>query len=280
MENLNLQNSATNPTATTEAVEERSMFRHALPLAAPLISACLFIAAAQIPFIIDEGRTEALLMAASALVVVNAGAARYMTRDWRFGAPPSILAMGGFGYLLLAGNPMGRYLVIAGVVGLLAVFFTFLEKGGVSDSGVKPTVSADYGRLSLMMIAPGAFFLYAFGFALIEHQVLGRWLTTLLAAFLSAFLSWEALHDLAADSKTVRMVIGVAAVLGTQFFLALAFLPINHLVNAAVLAIVLSIVLQRSRDALKSVRDAAAFRRQVALSLLLIILILVTAQWL
>jgi len=257
------------------------MLGYALPLAAPIVNACLFIAAAQVPFMFREWRVEALFLLAASLVAVNYYAAKRMTGSWHFSVPPIMLAVGGFGYLLLVGNAFGRYLVIAGVVGMLAVFFAFLERKVVSvsqDGTIE--VPVEYGRLSLMMIAPATFFLFAFFFALIEHQVSSRWPLMVFTASLSFFLAWEALRKLEIAERPVKRLAGGIAILGLEFFLALSFLPINHLVNAAVLCILLSLFLQRARDALIVDSDAESFRRQVTVSSFLIILILVTAQWL
>lgn len=270
------------PNATVPAADgEKGLFGYALPLAAPIVSACLLIAAVQVPYVLERGRFEALVFLVLSLAAVNFFAARRMTGSRQFSVPPVMLAVGGFGYLMLVGNASGRYLVIAGVVALLAVFFTFLERRlAVVGDNAEREIPVEYGRLSLMMVAPATFFIYAFLFALIEHQVSRRVFMVMVAAALSSFLSWEAFRKMGTEERPIKPLILGIGLLGSEFFLALSFLPINHLVNAAVLCIMLSLLLQRAKETLIPERDESSFRRQAAFSLFLITLILITAQWL
>jgi hypothetical protein len=259
-----------------EGFAEKSVLEYALPLAVPIISLCLYIAAVQLPFILAYGRTGTLALIGLVLAVINAVAAQQLTGRWYHGIPSAMLAVGGFGYLMLIGGTAGRYLLIGVLCALLAVYFSFLERHGRPTTG---DVRLDYERLSLMMLAPSTFFLFTFGFALIEHQVVGRAWVTPVAALLMAFLTWEMVRRLRIAAPTVALLLAASAVLGAQFFLAVSLLPLSHLVSAAALVIVLSLALQRMHDAVAETVHEAAFRRQAAFSLLLLIAILVTAQW-
>jgi len=251
-------------------------FRHAVPFLAPLLLVCLFVAASQLSLVLERGRGAIIVTAAVLVTALGAIASFYLARSWRHSIPPAVLCLGAFGFVLIVESGLARYGITLAVAVLVAAFLSRLERHG---EGAELS-GADNERLVMMLLAPAAFFMLSFAFAAVEITSVPAWQmagpVALLAAFIIGEMTWRA----APDKRLGPLIPATAAVLAAEIFIALSVLPVRHVVNGAVAAILLSLVAHKVRDELESDSNPLQFRRHAALSVLLVVIILVTAQWL
>ncbi len=250
-----------------------------LPLAAPVVSLCAYLMASYLPFVLPYGRKITLGLLAVLLAGINAFAARHLTGSRRFALAPALLAVNALAFLTLLGSPLGRYLLIGAVTILLSVFYWFLDRHFVRRHDFAESTS-DYERLVSILHAPASFFLLAFMFALAEVGTAPSWLMAIVAGGLASFLTHEFTWNHRKEGASFKTLTVAVGVIGAELFLVMSLLPVRHIVSAAVVAIMLALVLHRLQDSLTPERDDVSFRRQAIFSILFIILILATAQWL
>jgi hypothetical protein len=251
--------------------------RHAVPLVASILIACVYVAGMQLPIIMSVYRVTALFLLAALAVALVAMATWVLDESWRGAMPLALLVLGGFGFLMTVSSDAARYGLSLLVAALCFYDLSRLESGHDAD---RPVGREGRERLALILLAPAVLFAYTFAFAVLEFTSVGvGWMALPVGLMTAAVIGEMVWHAQRTGAYAWRLP-AFAAVLGMEFFVTLSFLPLKHLVNGAVMAILLSLFAHKVRDALAPSAEPLAYRRHVALSILLIAVILVTAQWL
>ena len=266
------------PSAPVEAPtgNEGAWFRLSVPYLAAILLVCVYIASFQLPFVMESGRLVTLVILGAVATAIAGVSAFYLVRQLRAAVPPMVLSLGAFGFLMLVTTDFGRYGLTVIVAILVGIYLAYLEN---RPAVLTAEQAADEERLVLVLLAPAIFFVLAFAFAVVELTSVPVWEAALPVALVAAFVTAESVSR-RPSAPAVWLLPVAAAALSLEFFVTLSFLPVQYLVNGAVAAILFSLFWHKVNDTLTPNVDCLSYRRQAALSVLLIVIILVTAQWL
>jgi hypothetical protein len=254
--------------------EALTWVRHAVPFVTSILVTCLYVAGMHLPVIMTSHRATVLVLLATATGLLATAAVWVMRGSWRGFLSLTLFVIGGFGYMLTVTSDMSRY----GLTLLIAAmcFYHLDRLGSGNETGRLE------GRESLTMItlAPAAFFSYTYAFAVLEYTSTSVLWMAVLVGLMSAAVVGEMVWHVQRAGRYAWQLPAVALLLGAEMFVMMSFLPLKHLANGATLAILLSVFAHKVRTTLAPSADQFAFRRHAALSILLIAVILATAQWL
>lgn len=124
-----------------------------------------------------------------------------------------------------------------------------------------------------------AFFLYTSFFSLIIYFNLSVWFLVMAAFFVSLLMSYLIFWANKISFKDSKILIIVCALIITEFFLAVSFLPTSYFVNGFILTAVFYFIINVSRDYIKKIFNTNRLRMHLAISFALILLILISARW-
>lgn len=251
--------------------------RHAVPLLVAVLMTCINVAGMQLPLIMSDYRVTVLMMLAVSAVGIVVVATWILEDSWRGALPLSLLVLGGFGYLMTVSGDAARYGLTLLIAALCFYDLTRLEAR--QDAG-QPDDRDGRERLAVILMAPAALFGYTFAYAILESTSVGVLWMALPVGLLTAAVVGELVRYAQRTGTYAWRLPAFAALLAMEFFVTLSFLPLKHLVNGAIMTILLSVFAHKVRDVLAAPDEPLSFRRHVALSILLIAVILVTAQWL
>jgi len=242
------------------------------------------LAAARLPLAVVDGRllvwtsivafTAALVAVAGTHVSYHAGAPVF--RSLRLAAPAVFLAASSFLYLLIVETALGRYGLAALVMFLTAVFFENLRR---SPEGAERSGPTNLVHLSLVLDALSLFFLLSFIFGVAAFFYVSLPLAAAVIGLVAAAMTREMLWRSGLQSREYVSLIVAAGLIGAETYVALALLPTSHLVNAAVAVVLLSAALHVVRQVLSGAGEFRYFRKELAASLLLAVLLMTTARW-
>lgn len=262
------------PKTPAPSAEHDRWFRHAVPFLAPLVVACLNLVVLNLPLIPAGIRLAVLAVVFILVVAVASGSSYFLVRDWGASVPHASLVAGTVGFLLIQETDAARYAAVV-LSGLLsAAHLVQLER---RHHGAD---REDERRLELMLLAPAAFFVLSFAFAAKELSLVPSWAAGAVVGALSAFIARSVVMRRPEIKAVWTPAVVASGVLGFQVFVVLALLPTKPIVSGAVAVILLSLVGHRVHDDLVPGDDCLAYRRHLALSVLLVVIILATAQWL
>lgn len=197
-------------------------------------------------------------------------------RRLRLALTPTLFTATAFGYYLLLESRMGRYGLIALVIAVLAVWFIQLRK---ALHPLIPVTLIEFAHLSYAMHVVAMFFVYAFAFGVNMYVYVPSPLLALGVGLIGTIVAFETLGGVRAARGEKAAIIAVIGVLAAEFQGAVIFLPTSHIVDAAVALILFVLALHVFRQVLCGVAEAKTIRRHFALSTLLVVLVLFTAQW-
>ncbi len=195
---------------------------------------------------------------------------------WALVGVPSFFLASGFGAFLFLESEVVRIILAA-----LVTFFTFLFAEQVFSYLHAPAVYQAYAieHLSIMLNVLSVFFtgIVALG----SHIFLQPPLWMLIPSFaaLIFFLLYAALWVSKVDSVPARSFALVGALLLTELFSVILFLPIGYYAGAAFLAICLYVFLGLSRARFLQKLSRAVVWRYLAAGIILFVLIAGTAPW-
>lgn len=260
--------------AERQRLEVLAWARHAVPFVASILVTCVYVVGMQLPVIMANHRVIMLLLLAALVGLLVAVASWLMLGSWRGFLSLTLFVLGGFGFLLTVTSDVARYVLTLLVA---AMCYYYLDRLG---SGNEAGHLEGEENLTVITLAPSAFFAYTYAFAVLEYTSVGVIWMALLAGLMTAAVIGEMVWHVQRTGRYAWQLPAVAALLGVELFVTLSFLPLKHLVNGSVLVILLSVFAHKVRAVLAPSADQFAFRRHAALSILLIAVILATAQWL
>ena len=143
-----------------------------------------------------------------------------------------------------------------------------------------PGSRADLAHLAFLIDLVGFYFLSAFAFGIrLFYSVPALLLAAAIAAG-GVFVSFGSFRRVGIEQARFRVAIVFLALLTAELYLVLAYLPVSHLVDAAVMTVLFTAVLQAMRQVLTGVATPANLRRELAFSVILAAVLLATARWL
>lgn len=257
--------------------------RRRIALFVSLLVGLGLFAAARLPLMAAEDQltvwgaifaaTAALVTAAAVLAAWGRGS---VLRSLRLAIPVILLVASSFVYLLIIETPSGRY-GLAGLAMLLtAVFFENLR---LAAAGPDRAGSAHLINLSFVLDATSLFFLLAFvfGFATFYHVPLPN--AAAAVGAVTALIAHEALWRAGFSVREHAVLVVAAGIVGAETYVTLSLLPTSYLVDAAVAVVLLSAALHVVKQVLSGAGELKFFRKELAASLTLAMLLLCTARW-
>lgn len=249
------------------------------PVATSLLMAAGFWALLSVP------RTTIPIVAVILVTLLLVGLMLARLGEWRYktfafwyllGAPVCFLASG-FGLLLFLESSLMRLVVALGVVALSWLFgenvFTFLHL---------PAKYRAYAieHLSLIMNVLTVFFFAATGFGLILFVQTSVFVLMGICFALATFVICGTLWVSKIDHKKALSYGLVGAVLLTEGFMALSYLPTGYYAGAAWLTLMMYVFVGLMRAHLLDKMTMVVVRRYVLVSGLLLIIVAATTRWL
>lgn len=219
------------------------------------------------------------VLAALAVGATAAMAYRLTRHEGRQGlylaAPPVFMAAGAFLYVLLAETQWGRYGVIALAAILVLTYFDNLRSAVAADAGSQ----TDLTHLAALVDLVGFYFMAAFAFGIRQYYGVPVVLLAAVMAAAAAFVAFGAFRRGGVEPDRHRAIVGFVALFSAELHVVLTFLPVSHLVDAAVITVLLAALLQVSRQVLTG-SATVHLRREFAFALALAAVLLLTARWL
>ena len=257
-------------------------FEHWLQYAvSPLVGAGFFVSGL-LTVRLPEQRLAVLSIAASALClavfavsVLAARDAGTALRRLRLAFTPTLLTASAFGYYLLLETDLARYGLIAMVVALLAVWFVQLRK---ALHPFIPLTLVEFAHLCYAMHVVSMFFAYAFAFGIALYVSVSPLILVPAVGLIGAMIAAETMSAVAARRERWAMVAAIG-ILAAELQASLGFLPTSYVVNAAVALILFVLALHVFKQVTSGIAERRTLRRHFALSSTLIVLVLMTAQW-
>lgn len=257
-------------------IERREVLRRILPFAAPFIFGAACYGAVAVPYVWESGWAVAVVVAALAVGIAGTGglaafaAPPGTSRAHRFAhaATPALLVAGTFLFLMLVESSAVRFVAVTGGMLLLTAFFARLDAGD----------DEEFANLSRAVRAVALFFLLAFTFGVSRYVSAPLPLMTAVATVALGVAAFQDLRPCVGTRLSVGYA-AVAAVLGAELYLALAFLPTSYLTNAAVLLVAMEMLSSAMRNLAAPGDSPLLARRHVALALVLLAAIFGTARW-
>jgi len=193
----------------------------------------------------------------------------------RWAAPPAFLTLSSSLFLLMAETSAGRWSLVALTVLLVAVYFENLRGAAESHKGGTGALA----RLSGVLDAISLFFALAFIFGLANFYYVSLPAAALTVGLAGAALFHETLWRAGFETKGQRTLVAAAGCVCAEAYAALSFLPTSNLVNAAVAVVLLAAALRVSERVLSGAGEFKFFSRELAASLALAMVLLLTARW-
>lgn len=247
-----------------------------------LVTGCL-VAAARLSVLPPETRVSALSGIVAAAGIVAAVCAYASARGAygraiaaRYAIAPAFFAVSAAGFLLLVEGSAFRYALAAATASMLYAWFAYVdgmrgEPGRFTAEGFVHLVRA------LRVVA--SFFFLAFCFGITVFMQVPVWIPALAVLAATALVSWETLWHAKRSSREEVPLIAALALVASQLYVGLSFLPTSAAVNAAVATTFLAFALHFAERAFDGDGSAKWLRRQFAMSGLLVVLVLATARW-
>jgi hypothetical protein len=194
----------------------------------------------------------------------------------RLTEPPILLTTGAFLFLLIAGSSFGRCALTILTMLLIAVYFEGLRRVADRDNPVSP---ADLAQLAHMLDLAAVFLMSAFVFGIRAFYDVPALILAIVIAAIWAFVAAENLSRTGIPVKMSAGPLVAVAVFGAEAYATLSLLPISHLVAAAVSVILLAVSTLIVGQTLSGAVEPAKIRRDLAASIGLAALLLLTARW-
>ncbi len=248
-----------------------------------LVAAAFFVAPqVAVRFPDEKGLVLSCVAAGIALLALSAGLASASRLPFagalRLATAPALFAVAGFGCFLIVGSELPR-LAVATVVGaILVLYFSQLE---MAMPWVAKVSMGQFLHLLHAVHTMTVFFAFAFAYGIIQYSDIPTWVMALAMTVLTGTVAWQTLPFAeASDDRLVRPVLAAAfALIGGQLYLAFSFLPTLWTVNAASAAVLCAVSLHICRQIADGDAVPVRNRRDLAVAVALVMLVLGTARW-
>lgn len=195
---------------------------------------------------------------------------------WNFLLTPTLLLVSSFAFFLFLEGAVGMY-VLAGIVSVLQLiygehlFFYFHQPSRYRVYTIE--------RVSLVVSVSTVFLLSSALFGLLILVQVPLWILAPLFFLVATLVVYGTLWVSKVDAKRAPPYALVGAVLLTQMFIVLSFLPVAHTTNAAVLTTFLYLFLGLSRADFMGRLTRAVFLRYLFFTIVVSAIILITTKW-
>lgn len=195
---------------------------------------------------------------------------------WRFLITPFIFILGGLLVLsFLEGFYLRQFLCLT-VAALLGIFlemaYLWLHARPKYQPHALENISAHLNLLTVFLIASGAYSLIIF----INFPF---WPLTLIFAFLSLLLTYQLcwVENIIFPASGPYLAVSILAT--TEVFLAVSFLPTSVYVGGLIVALVYYLITGLLRNLFLGIKEKSVIRRYLLISLVVFLMIMVTAKW-
>lgn len=195
---------------------------------------------------------------------------------WHLVGTPMLFVMTSFGPFFLLENWYSKVILAAVVVLLLFVFLEQVFNFVHLPINYQP-FSLEY--LSQLLHILSIFFLATFGFGLTVFLQAPLWALSSIFFVILFFIVYGTLWAGKVDPVRARSFAFAGALLTTQFFAVLSFLPVGFYTNAAFLALGTYIFLGLSRAHALHKLSKLVIKRYVTIFVVLTLVIAATSQW-
>lgn len=220
----------------------------------------------------------ATLAAVALLYARLVGVAPRSFQFWMLFGTPLLFLATSFGLLLFLEQPLSQFALAA----FVAVFVFFFAEHVFSYVHV-PVNYETYAieHMSLVMNVASVFFVSVVGFGtrVFLTAFAPLWLLGPLFFAVSLFVIFGTLWASKVDVRHARLYALCGALLVTEFFLAVTYLPTGFYTNAALIALTAYLFLGLTRAHFLETLSPKVVRRYVLTSAVLLIAVLGTSQW-
>src|SRR3989338_6091503 len=195
---------------------------------------------------------------------------------WHFLGTPILFLLSSFGPFFLLENDFSKM-----ALGVLVVIFIFLFVEHVFSFIHLPVAYQAFTLeyLSWLLHILSVFFLSVLGFGLSLFLQTPLWLLSLIFFFILFFIVYGTLWAGKIDPQRAKPYAFAGAVLTTELFASLSFLPTGFYSNAAFLALGVYVFLGLSRAHALHKLSREVLKRYLILFFFLTVIIVVTSQW-
>ncbi len=247
-----------------------------------LVTGCL-VAALRLPALSTETRVLALsgLVAAAALFAASCAYAAARggygrAIAMRYAIAPAFFAASAAGFLLLIEGAAFRYALVVATAFMLYAWFAYVD--GMRGAPARFTPEG-FVHLVRALRAVASFFFLAFCFGITVFMQVPVWIPALAVLAATSLVTWETLWHAKRSSREELPLIVALALVASQLYVGLSFLPTSAVVNAAVATTFLAFALHYAERVFDEAGSVKWLRRQFAMSGLLVVLVLATARW-
>lgn len=197
---------------------------------------------------------------------------------WMLTGTPVLFLVSSFGLLLFMEN-FPAQVVLAAVVSLFVFFFAEHVFSYVHLPANYETYAIEH--LSLVLNVASVFFVsvVAFGTRIFLTAYAPLWLLSVLFFVVSLFVIFGTLWASKVDVSQARLYAACGALLVTEIFLTVTYLPTGFYTNAALIALTAYLFLGLTRARFVESLSKSTVRRYVATGVFLLVTILGTARW-
>lgn len=197
---------------------------------------------------------------------------------WMLVGTPSLFLISSFGLLLFM-EDFTAQVALAVVVSLFVFFFAEHVFSYVHLPANYETYAIEH--LSLVLNVASVFFVsvVAFGTRIFLTAYAPLWLLSALFFVVSLFVIFGTLWASKVDVAQARLYAVCGALLVTEIFLTVTYLPTGFYTNAALIALTAYLFLGLTRARFVESLSKSTVRRYVATGMLLLVTILGTARW-
>lgn len=193
----------------------------------------------------------------------------------RMAVTPVVLMLSAYGYLMLAETAFARHAITILTTLALFVYFEWLRR----LSSLQKSEGGEFAHFSFALHVVSSFFLFSFAYGLLHLMHPPVSLIAPMVGIVLISISFETMRRAGIKASRSVPIAAALALLATELFVAISFLPTSYIVDSLVLTILFSLALKVTRGIMKSEGDAQMIRRQVFASFILVILVLSTARW-
>ncbi|HTM67977.1 MAG TPA: hypothetical protein VL426_01635 [Candidatus Binatia bacterium] len=253
------------------------------PWAAPLLIGAAFFAAAETARLAPGAAPAAVpalgAFASFAAAFAAFGLARMAHRPriaLLTAATPGVLVAAAFACFLIIDSSAGRIALAATAVVLSAAYLAYLRGIVRHDERFR---DEDFSHLSFAVHVISVFFAFAFAFAVPNYLQTPMPAITAAVSVVILLATAESIRRAGLGGRDAALLSAAFVAFGAQLYLALSFLPTTNLVNAAVGTVLYASGLHAAVTVLSGRSSRPAFRRQFALSFVMLAVVFATARW-
>jgi len=225
------------------------------------------------------GPFTALVATSAAVMLLCARLLRFHLRTfafWNLLGTPVLYLLATFGLLLLMENPLFALLLAIVCILLVTLFYEYVFQYIHLPARYQP-FSIEYLSLLLNVLTVFSLSSVAYGLLLLVQAPL--FLLSLLFLLLAFFILYGTLIVSKAEESRARPYALSGAVLTTEVFVALAFLPSGLYTNAVLITLFFYFFLGLTRARVIGKLSASVLRRYLIVAAVLLLIVLASTNW-